>query len=94
MTFSKTKNLGTILIVEDNIFMAELLAEKITNEGYEAVTVYSGKDALDKISSVKPILVLLDIPLSGDIDGFELLTTIRKSAGKVALPIIVMFNMN
>src|SRR3989344_894527 len=94
MAFYKTKNLGKNLIVEDNIFMAELLAEKITNAGYEAITVYGGRDALDKISSAKPILVLLDLPLPGDIDGFELLTTIRKSSDKVTLPIIVMFNMN
>ncbi len=39
----------TILIVEDNIFMAELLAEKIFNSGYEAISVYDGKEALEKI---------------------------------------------
>jgi len=94
MAFSKTKKLGTIIIVEDNIFMAELLAEKITNAGYEAVTVYGGKDALDKISSTKPILILLDLPLPGDIDGFELLAKIRKSFNKITLPVIVMFNLN
>ncbi|MBI2065407.1 MAG: Flp pilus assembly complex ATPase component TadA [Candidatus Yanofskybacteria bacterium] len=94
MPFSKTKNLGTILIVEDNIFMAELLAEKITNAGYEAITVYGGRDALDKISSAKPILVLLDLPLPGDMDGFELLTEIRKSLDKTKLPVVVMFNLS
>ena len=56
------KNIGKILIVEDNIFMAELLAEKISNVGYEPTTLYSGKEVLDKISKEKPLLVLLDLP--------------------------------
>src|SRR3989344_8648989 len=94
MAFYKTKNLGKILIVEDNIFMAELLAEKITNAGYEAVTVYGGRDALDKISSTKLVLMLLDLPLPGEIDGFDLLTKVRKSFNKITLPVIVMFNLN
>src|SRR3989338_5157852 len=94
MALHKTKNLGQILIVEDNIFMAELLAEKITNAGYEVMTVYSGGDALDKISNTKPALILLDFPLMGEVDGFELLTRIRKTFDKIALPVIVMFNLN
>lgn len=88
------KNLGQILIVEDNIFMAELLAEKISNVGYEPITLYDGREVLDKISKDKPLLVLLDLPLAGEVDGFDLLGDIRKSFNKVALPIVVLFNLN
>lgn len=88
------KNLGQILIIEDNIFMAELLAEKISNVGYEPVTLYDGREVLDKISKDKPLLVLLDLPLAGEVDGFDLLGDIRKSFDKVALPIVVLFNLN
>lgn len=94
MAFYKTrsKNLGIILIVEDNIFMAELLAEKISNIGYEATSVYDGKEALEKISKEKPSLVLLDLPLSGEVNGFDLLTKVRDSYDKVQLPVVVLFN--
>ena len=94
MSFYKTrsKNLGTILIVEDNIFMAELFAEKISNIGYGAVSVYDGKEALEKISKEKPVLILLDLPLSGEVNGFELLTKVRNSYDKVQLPVVVLFN--
>lgn len=88
------KKIGKIFIVEDNIFMAELLAEKISNAGYEPVTFYSGKDVSDKISKENPLLVLLDLPLAGDVNGFELLSQIRASFNKVALPVIVLFNLN
>ena len=88
------KNLGKIFIVEDNIFMAELLAEKISNTGYEPVTFYGGKDIISRIEKEKPVLILLDLPLAGDVDSFELLSHIRTSYSKRALPIIVLFNLN
>lgn len=90
---TRSKNLGTVLIVEDNIFMAELLAEKISNAGYEALSVYDGKEALEKISKQKPSLILLDLPLPGEINGLELLSRIRSSYNKAALPVIVLFNL-
>ena len=94
MPFNKAraKNPGTILIVEDNIFMAELLAEKIFNSGYEAVSVYDGKEALEKIKQ-KPSLVLLDMPLPGEINGFDLLSRIRSSYSKTEIPVVLLFNL-
>ncbi|MDP3792184.1 MAG: ATPase, T2SS/T4P/T4SS family [bacterium] len=95
MAFYKTrsKNLGTILIVEDNIFMAELLAEKISNSGYEAISAYDGQEALGIIEKQKPTLVLLDLPLSGEINGMELISRVRKSHDKIQIPIVAMFNL-
>ena len=95
MAISKTrsKNLGTVLIVEDNIFMSELLAEKISNAGYDAVSVYDGKKALEWIEKQTPLLVLLDSPLPGEIDDMELIKQIRKSHDKIALPVFILFNL-
>ena len=94
MALKQRTNLGKILVVEDNIFMAELLAEKISNVGYEVITVYDGKEALEKISKEKLTLILLDMPLHGDIDGFQLLNQVRKSHDKVSLPVVVLFNLD
>ena len=80
------KGLGKILIVEDNIFMAELLAEKVSNVGYEPITLYDGKEVIDNISKERPMLILLDLPLAGSVDGFDLLSGIRKSFDKISLP--------
>jgi len=88
------KNLGQILIIEDNIFMAELLAEKISNVGYEPMTLYDGREVISRVSKDKPVLILLDLPLAGEVNGFDLLSDIRKSFDKVALPIVVLFNLN
>jgi len=87
------EKLGSILIVEDNIFMAELLAEKISNAGYEAISVYDGKDALDKVSKREFSLVLLDLPLRGEVSGYDFLEQIRKSYDRIKLPVVVLFNL-
>ncbi len=81
------------MIIEDNLFMAELLAEKITYQGYSAESIDNGEDGLKKVTTQKPSLVLLDLPLSGKIDGFTLLTKIRKKYSIEEMPIITMFNL-
>lgn len=73
--------------------MAELLAEKISNAGYEAISVYDGKGALDRIAKQKPTLVLLDMPLPGEINGFDFLKRVRSSFSKTEVPVVVLFNL-
>ena len=94
MAILKSKTKDSILIIEDNLFMAELLVEKISNEGLNAVSVYDGETALSMITKDKPSLVLLDISLSGSIEGMDLLKKIRGSYDKKALPVITLFNVN
>jgi type II secretory ATPase GspE/PulE/Tfp pilus assembly ATPase PilB-like protein len=83
-----------ILIIEDNPFMAELLAEKITYQGFETDSAYDGQEGLKKLESNQPSLILLDLPLSGPIDGFEVLKKIREKYDAKTLPIIALFNLN
>ncbi|MGD0977236.1 MAG: ATPase, T2SS/T4P/T4SS family [Minisyncoccia bacterium] len=83
-----------ILIIEDNPFMAELLAEKINNQGFSASSAYDGSEGLEKLENIKPSLVLLDLPLSGSIDGFEVLRKIRETYDAGTLPVITLFNLD
>lgn len=90
---SKKPSSKKVLIIEDNFFMSELLAEKITQQGFQAITARDGLEGLKRLGEEKPSLVLLDLPLSGEIDGFETLRRIRTTPGAQALPIILMFNL-
>src|SRR3989344_8293599 len=85
---------GSILIVEDNLFMSELLSEKITRQGFGAYVAYDGKTALDNAEKYKFSLVLLDLPLAGDVDGFEVLKQIRSKYDAKEVPIITLFNLD
>ena len=52
-----------ILIVDDDVHIAELISLYLDKEGYETKEVYSGKTALQVFSSFAPHLVILDIML-------------------------------
>lgn len=90
---AESKKQKSILIIEDNLFMAELLEEKITYQGYPVTSVDNGEEGLAKVDAEKPALVLLDLPLSGKIDGFTVLGKIREKYNLEVLPIITMFNL-
>ena len=65
------------MVVDDDPKNLELLAVKLTQEGYRVITAQSGKDALEAIKLEKPGLVLLDIRMP-EIDGMEFMRQIKK----------------
>lgn len=81
-----------ILIVEDDRFLRELIARKISEEGYEIVEAVDGNEGLKKIKEVKPDLVLLDLILPA-VDGFEVLAQIKKDAEVSSIPVIILSNL-
>jgi type II secretory ATPase GspE/PulE/Tfp pilus assembly ATPase PilB-like protein len=86
----KVKALGTVLIVEDNLFMAELMAEKIRKRGYDVINTARGEEAIKKIKEAKPLIVLLDSNLEEDKEKLWTLKTIRKTYDKKSLPVLVL----
>ncbi|MFD2915004.1 response regulator [Psychroserpens luteus] len=61
-----------ILIVEDDPIICEDIRSMLSNVNYKTVGVaYDKKDAIDAINTLKPDLVLLDINLEGNFEGFQ-----------------------
>lgn len=67
----------TILVVDDEEEIAELLEVYLSNEGYRVLICHEGSQALRMVEEEKVDLALLDVMLP-DIDGFTLCRTIRK----------------
>lgn len=84
----------TVLIVEDNLFMSQLLSEKIGRQGFKTIIVSDGKQALKIIEEEKISLALIDLPLTGDIDGFEVLKKVRERYQPKDVPVITLFNLD
>ncbi|MBI4120402.1 MAG: response regulator [Parcubacteria group bacterium] len=84
---------GAILVVEDDPFLCKLLIEKLAKEGFNVAEATSGKEALDYLQTKNPSLVLLDLMLAGEIDGFGVLAEIKKGAALQAIPVIVLSNL-
>ncbi|MCC2254509.1 response regulator transcription factor [Ruminococcus sp. CLA-AA-H200] len=73
----------TILIVDDDVYIGDMLEEILAGEGYKTARAYSGTEALMYLSSSRPDLVLLDLMLPG-LSGEELLPLIK------GIPVIVV----
>lgn len=70
-----------ILIVEDEGSIAKCLMLTLSQVGYSIVDIVaSGEEAVDIALQARPDLVLMDIKLSGEIDGITAFEQIRKSA--------------
>lgn len=61
----------TVLVVDDNKKIVEVLSEYLEASGYKAVVAYDGNEALARLAEKAPDIALLDIMLPG-IDGLEL----------------------
>ena len=82
-----------ILIVEDDTFLQELEARKLSKEGYEILTAGDGAEGLRILKKEKIDILLLDLLLPG-IDGFELLEQIKKDKDLKEIPIVVFSNLS
>lgn len=75
-----------ILIVDDDVNIAELISLYLTKECFDTLIVHDGEAAIKEFNSYQPNLVLLDLMLPG-IDGYEVCREIRKLS---AAPIIML----
>jgi len=79
----------TILVVEDEEDIRELLKYNLEKEGYQVVGAGTGEDALRAVRDRRPDLILLDLMLPG-IDGLEVCRRIRGAGHTQPLPIIML----
>ena len=75
-----------ILIVDDDVNIAELISLYLTKECFETRIVEDGKEAIEIVEEFEPDLILLDLMLPG-MDGYEVCRTIRKMS---LVPIIIL----
>ncbi|MBI2056468.1 MAG: response regulator [Candidatus Sungbacteria bacterium] len=81
-----------ILLVEDDVFMIDLLANELTLAGFEVTIAKTGKEGVEKYDEAKPDLMILDILLP-DQDGFETLRQIRRKPGGIDAKVIILSNI-
>jgi len=81
--------MGTVLIVEDEADIAELVKYHLEKEGLTARTVSDGKQALELVVRNHPDLIILDLMLPG-MDGLEVCRRLRSSSATQGIPIIML----
>ncbi len=68
---------ATILVVDDEESIVETISGILEDEEYKTLTAYSGEEAVEKVKTYKPNVVILDVWLPG-IDGIDTLKAIKK----------------
>ncbi len=82
-----------IVIVEDDDNLANVYTMRLEAEGFNAVRVANGEDALQTILEVKPDLVLLDVMMP-KVSGFDVLDIIRNTPEAADVKIIMLTALN
>jgi class 3 adenylate cyclase len=78
-----------ILVVDDTAANVKLLADVLTARGYLVTTASSGKEALDKVATDNPDLVLLDVVMP-EMSGYEVCKAIRNDPATALLPVVMV----
>jgi DNA-binding response OmpR family regulator len=78
-----------ILVVEDDLDIAELVARYLDKAGFDTARAATGRDALKAIAANPPELLVLDLMLP-QVDGLEICRLVRSDTATAALPIIML----
>ena len=82
----------TIMWVEDDQFLSDIIARKLSVEGATLIHASDYEGAMKELKDKTPDLILLDILLSG-IDGFEILRQLKDNPKRKAIPVILLSNL-
>ncbi len=83
-----TTGVGTIVVVEDDPHIADLVELYLRQEGFRVVQAGDGERALAAVREQVPRLVILDVGLPGALDGLEVCRRLRRTGNRV--PILML----
>ena len=79
----------TILAVDDEKSIVRLVQVNLERQGYNVLTAYDGRQALEQIAAKMPDMVICDVMMP-DLDGFEVLRQLRMNVATRDLPVIML----
>ncbi|MCP4551726.1 MAG: response regulator [Bacteroidetes bacterium] len=79
----------TILIVDDEPDVIKMIADYLTQEGYNIITATSGKEAIKLAETYQPFAVTLDV-LMPEMDGWEVLQKLKQNNKTAGIPVIIV----
>lgn len=83
----------SVIVVEDETFLSKILSERLEDEGFKRVDVAgNGEEALQKIKTNPPSIILLDMILP-KMNGFEVLQALKDDTTFANIPVLVLSNL-
>lgn len=80
---------GRVLLVEDEVNIAEAIRFILTRDGHEVTVESDGRAALARVADLAPDLVILDLMLPG-LSGLEILSALRAAEATRSLPVLML----
>ena len=83
------REVGLVLIVDDNPMNLGVLSDVLDRAGWEVSVAKSGQKALERVALIEPDLILLDVMMPG-INGFETCERLKADPNTREIPVIFM----
>jgi CheY-like chemotaxis protein len=83
-----------ILVVEDQDSIRRMIEALVQARGYQVTAVSSGAKAIDVAITDAPDIVLLDLNLPGQYDGFDVCQRLRSDPGTRTVPVVIISAMD
>lgn len=84
--------MAKILIVDDDSLLVRMYQKKFENDGYIVATADDGETALQKVTELKPDLILLDIMMP-KVNGLQILAILKENKETSNIPVILLTNV-
>jgi twitching motility two-component system response regulator PilG len=78
-----------ILLIEDDVGLAEFIQWQLQRDGYEVLIAYRGEEGLRQAQAWQPDLLILDIMLP-EMDGFEVCRCIKENPETRHIPVVIL----
>ncbi len=79
----------TILIIDDEKNLADLIAHQLKSRGYYTVTAANGQEGLDKLKAIIPDLIILDVNMPV-MNGLDFYRQIMTETGRTPFPVLIL----
>lgn len=86
--------LTTVLVVEDDPKFLKIYQRKLASQQLAVIATDNVKEALYKLQFDKPAVVILDIMLTGEMNGFDFLEELQKLENTQQTPVVVVSNLD
>jgi two-component system alkaline phosphatase synthesis response regulator PhoP/two-component system response regulator VicR len=78
-----------VLVCDDERHIVRLIQVNLERMGYDVVTAFDGREAIEKLRTITPTLIMLDVMMP-HVDGYEVLRSIRKNPETTHIPVIML----
>jgi chemotaxis family two-component system response regulator PixH len=87
-SFLRSKIMNTALIVEDSLTEQQILTECLQDKGFRVSIASSAEDAIAKLNTEKPDIIILDVILPGR-SGFEMCREVKSDPATREIPVLL-----